>query len=175
MRHAAIDELHFLDAALDRRHGAVHFRNHPLAHDAGRFQFRHFARAQMAHQGIWVARLAEQPRDVTHKNKPARLEPDRGPRRGDVRVAIINEAVLAARGGADHRRDTAPDAFAQRFDIYFANFADEPEIDRAPVFVVRRKFPAPENLGPGEPARFATELLDRRDDFRIDLPGKDIV
>ena len=37
-----------------------------------------------------------------------RYEHDLG--RGHVRVAVVNLAVLAARGGADDRRETAPNA-----------------------------------------------------------------
>ena len=129
----------------------------------------------MTHERLRIGRLAQQTRHVAHEDEPARLERDRGLRRGNVGVAIVERAVVPTRRRTDHRRDAAANAFAQRLDVDFVNFAHKTKIDRPARLVVRRKFPAPKNFRAGETARLPAEFFDRCHDFRIDLAGKNVV
>src|SRR5256885_2257573 len=86
--------------------------------------------------------------------------PSRRRRRRDVRMTIVEPAVVAPRRRTDYWRHAAPDAFAQWRHVHLGNFADEAKIDRISVLVVRRKFSAAKNLRPGEAARAPAERFD---------------
>src|ERR1039458_9121523 len=123
----------------------------------------------MSHERVGICRIPQKSRDITHENKPARLERNRRPSRRDVRVAIVDLAVIAAGRRTNHRSNAAPDAFAQRLDIHLAHFSDKTEIEWFSIYIEWTKFSAPENLRAGKPAGFTAEALNRLRDFRIDL------
>ena len=126
----------------------------------------------MANERRAVFCIAQQSRDIAHENQAARFQCDSCLRRGNVRIAVVDFAVIAARCGTDHRRDAAPDALAQRFHVYIDNFTDKTKID---IFFWGPKFPATKNVGPGKSASFAAKTLDRFYNFGIDLLRQDAI
>src|SRR5207237_10734052 len=114
--------------------------------------------------------MPQQTGDASHGYQPARFECDRSRCRGNVRVAVVDFAVIAARCGTDHRSDPAPNTLAQRLHAYIDNFTNKTKID---IFFWPRKFPATKNVSPGKSASFAAKTLDRYYNFGIALARQD--
>src|SRR5215813_7840938 len=129
MRNSSVDKLDFLYTAFDCSRRTIDFWDHPLGNDAGPPEGGNFRCGKVADQRGAVCGVAQQSRDVAHENQPARFQCYRYFRRGNVRIAIVDFAVIAARRGTDYRSDAAPDALAQRFHAYTDNFADKTKIN----------------------------------------------
>ena len=177
MRRAAVHERDFFHAGFDGGDGAVHFGDHALVHDAGGFEAGHFGGVEMRDERGRIFEIAHQSGHVAHEDEPLCVERDCAHRGGDVGVAVVNLAILAARGRADDGRVAAPDALFQRRDIHFSHLADVTDVNfpAGIVLVVEVKFFAFENVRAGETDRLATERVDGFDDFGIDLARKHVI
>src|ERR1700730_523592 len=122
----------------------------------------------MAHERFRVLRVAQQSRHIAHENQAERLQRNRRFGRGDIRIAIVNLPVSTG-GGTDHRRQTAPDAFAQWIHIKIDNLPDEPKIDIVSAYILEREFSAAVNIRSGKAARFAAKILDCFHNLGINL------
>ena len=123
---------------------------------------------------FWIAHQAGY---VGHEDEPFGIERDGTHRGGDIGVAVIDLAILAARGRADDRRVAAPDAFLQRPHVDFDDFTDVTDVDLRSgiLLVIEIQFFAFEDVGPGETDGLATERVDGLDHLGIDRPREHLI
>src|SRR5262245_23373734 len=123
----------------------------------------------MRNDGSRIFRVAHESGNVAHEYEPLCFQCDGRLRCGDVRVAIIDLAILPTGGGADDRCDAAPDALTQRLGVHGDHFAHEAQINLLIAWPKRTELAAAKNVRAGKPARLATQFTDSLDDFRTDL------
>src|SRR6266545_4740738 len=106
---------------------------------------------------IRILGVTEQAGNIAHKNQPLRLERNGGLRGCDVRIAIVNFSILAARGRADDRRDALRDALEQWRGVHADDFTDVTNINFLAeiLLIVEPQLAASENIRSGKSFRLA--------------------
>src|SRR5438874_1260700 len=83
----------------------------------------------MGNERRWVFEVAHQARNVAHEDEPLGSQGDRHLRRGHVRIAVIDLAILTASGWTDDRGDALFDAARQRGDVDPDDFPDKANVE----------------------------------------------
>src|SRR4051812_3063410 len=167
MRHAAIYKKNFFNAGPNRSDCAVHLWDHAFVHDAFFLESIHFTGLKVGNQRCWVFGIPEEARDIAHKHQPSGIQPNRGMRRCDVRVAIVNLPILASRSWADHRSNTLGDAFQERRRIHGRNFAYVSKIHFATRGILKPHLSASKDLRSRETPGASPKTVDRVHNFRV--------
>ena len=119
--------------------------------------------------------FVQQAGHVAHEDQAPGFEGDRRLRRGDVGVAVVDLAVLAAGGGADDGRDAFGDAFQQRGRVHADDLAHVTQVEGLAVRPLQLGLAATEDVRAGKAFGETAQRVDGGDYFRIDLPGEHLV
>ena len=169
VRRAPVDEVHAPDAALERLHGGIDFRNHAGGNHAGFFQFRHFVNAQRRNERVGIFRVGEQPGNVGHEDEASRLERARDGAGGGVGVRVVGPIFVVEGNRRNDGNFSLVERLFDDFRFYGFDVSHEAEVDGISVFVAGFELFADVDEVAGHAYGNASALFDESADVGVDF------